>query len=774
VQPDGKILVGGYFTALDGQNRRYIGRLNADGTVDSSFNPGADNAVSCLAIQADGKILVGGSFTTLGGQSRSYIGRLNADGTVDGSFNPEADNGVNCLAVQADGKILVGGYFASLGGQSRSYIGRFNADGTVDNNFNPGADNAVNCMTVQADGKILAGGYFFTLGGQSRSKIGRLNADGTADSSFNPGADDAVYDLTVETDGKILVGGNFGTLGGQSRTYLGQLNADGTVDTAFNAVVGGPVYTQELQKDGNILVGGSFATLGGQNRSNIARLVAMDLATESLACDGQTVTWLRGVSSPEAWRTTFEQSDDGTSWTMLGGGTRVAGGWNLAGVSVTNGIIRARGYSGGGGISSSLYETVLQTPSIVAQPVSQTNNAGTTATFNVGVIGASPFGYQWFKGNTALSDGGSVSGSATATLTLKNVLGADAANYFVVITNIYGAVTSEVATLTLMPAVTPTVTWTNPEPITYGTALGGSQLNASASVPGTFVYTPGSGEVLDAGTHTLSSVFTPTDTTSYNSVTSSVSLVVQPAPLIVTANNATRPYGQVNLVFSGSFSGLTNNDNITASYNCAATSGSAPGLYVITPSLNDPDNRLPNYAVSLTNGTLTVTCPAIALNPGTLPSGMVGAAYSQSFGASGGASPYSFTVTAGNLPAGLSLSSGGVLSGTPSASGSASFTVTASDANGCTGGQSYDLVVAGGLPPSIRAGNVLWSNGVMLLTVQLSGLTNCSYILQTTTNLTPPVSWQPIFTNLTDESGYWQFTDTNLNLDKKFYRAVGQ
>jgi len=133
---------------------------------------------------------------------------------------------------------------------------------------------------------------------------------------------------------------------------------------------------------------------------------------------------------------------------MLGGGTRIAGGWSLGGVSLTNGNIRARGYSGGGGISSSLYETVLKTPSIVMQPVSRTNNAGTTATFNVGVIGAAPFGYQWFKGNTALTDGGNVSGSATATLTLNNVSGADAANYSVVITNAYGSVTSSVAVLT--------------------------------------------------------------------------------------------------------------------------------------------------------------------------------------------------------------------------------------------------------------------------------------------------------------------------------------
>jgi hypothetical protein len=83
--------------------------------------------VLSLALQGDGKILVGGaSFSTLGGQSRNSIGRLNADGTVDTSFNPGADSAVSSLALQADGRILVGGYFTTLGGQSRNGIGRLN------------------------------------------------------------------------------------------------------------------------------------------------------------------------------------------------------------------------------------------------------------------------------------------------------------------------------------------------------------------------------------------------------------------------------------------------------------------------------------------------------------------------------------------------------------------------------------------------------------------------------------------------------------------------
>ena len=102
------------------------------GRLDAGFNPevGGDyndfDDVISLAVQADGKILAGGNFDSLGGQTRNHIARLNADGTVDSQFNPGADTSVSSLAVQADGKIIVGGGFVMLAGQSRPYIARLN------------------------------------------------------------------------------------------------------------------------------------------------------------------------------------------------------------------------------------------------------------------------------------------------------------------------------------------------------------------------------------------------------------------------------------------------------------------------------------------------------------------------------------------------------------------------------------------------------------------------------------------------------------------------
>jgi WD40 repeat protein len=77
--------------------------------------------------------------------------------------------------------------------------------------------------------------------------------------------------------------------------------------------------------------------------------------------------------------------------------------------------------------------------------------------------------------------------------------------------------------------VTPTITWPAPSPITNPTPLSTTQLDATASVPGTFVYTPPAGTVLAAGTQTLSVAFTPTDTAAYNTASASVSITVNPA-----------------------------------------------------------------------------------------------------------------------------------------------------------------------------------------------------------------------------------------------------
>jgi uncharacterized delta-60 repeat protein len=403
VQPDGKILIGGNFTSVGGGTgltsvRHHLARLNSDGTVDTSFNPGANNTVDVVIVQPDGKILVGGAFTTLGGggtgtTTRIALGRLNPDGSLD-SFNPGASKAfggapiVYTMALQPDGKVVVGGYLNGLGGGTgnvvRNYLGRLEADGSVDLGFNPGANSisGVTALALQADGKIVVGGSFTGLGagtgtGSLRANIGRLHPDGSVDLTFNPGAEFQVNSLAVQIDGRIVLGGAFKWLGDQGgparsvRNYIGRLNADGSVDGGFNPGAGNVLNAVAIQPDGAILAAGIFTTVGGGTgvttaRNRIARFTNTDAAVQSLTLtNGGTVeTWLRSGSGPEVSRVTFEFSFDGSFYSMLGAGNRISGGWQLQSVNLPSARsvwIRARGYYGAGfqNGSGSIVESVV-------------------------------------------------------------------------------------------------------------------------------------------------------------------------------------------------------------------------------------------------------------------------------------------------------------------------------------------------------------------------------------------------------------------------------
>lgn len=405
VQTDGKVLVGGVFTQLAGQPCNSLGRVNPDGSLDTTFHCGVStlSAVGGLAVQADGKILVAGEFTNLVGQLSDYFGRLNPDGSVDGSFKPGSDPGIYLQILQPDGKILVAGNFTTLAEQSRTNIARLNPDGSLDASFNPGAIPPPMAIALQADGKILVGDV-----GPSKPVI-RLNPDGSLDASFTPTIRGVVDLLAVQADGKILAGASFASIQSQGQNNLVRLNADSSLDTSFHSPLdfspdspvsslvvqadgrillainsffarlnpdgsfdasfllqtnGSPV-SLALQADGKILAGGQFTTLGGQSRTNLGRLNNTSPATESLTFDASTITWLRGGTAPEAYGATFDYSTNGVDWTALGAGTRIAGGWQFSGLSLPDrAAVRARGWVAGGYYNGSSWfvETRAVTP----------------------------------------------------------------------------------------------------------------------------------------------------------------------------------------------------------------------------------------------------------------------------------------------------------------------------------------------------------------------------------------------------------------------------
>lgn len=284
LQPDGKILVAGQFGTFDGTNRSRIARLNPDGSLDLSFDPGsgANGDVYAVAVQADGRVLLAGNFTAVNGITSQYLARLQTNGAMDTAFAAAVSTSINnelrCLAVQPDGRVIIGGRFTKVAGQTRGRIARLNADGTLDTSFgtSAGADNNVRCLLLQADGRILIGGTFTTYNGVARSRLARLNPDGSLDASFDPGsgADDQVRAIAEAPDGRLYIGGDFEVYNGTNRSAIARLFPNGGLDLSFDQgdPDGDTVRAIAVQADGRVWIGGQFSQAGGLACANLARL----------------------------------------------------------------------------------------------------------------------------------------------------------------------------------------------------------------------------------------------------------------------------------------------------------------------------------------------------------------------------------------------------------------------------------------------------------------------------------------------------------------------
>ena len=285
------IIIGGYFTEVDGTARGYVARLHGNGTLDASFaaGSGADGPVLSLAVQSDGKVLLGGEFTSINGTSRTNVARLKSDGSLDTGFDPgigvssDGFSSVNSVAVQGDGKMLIGGAFTYVNGTERNRLARLNANGSLDTTFNPnvgvtgaGILAGVYAVAVQGGGKILVGGDFTQVNGVARTNLARLNENGTVDATFNPGTgpDFAVTSVAAQSDGKVVIGGFFTRVNGTARNYVARLNSNGSLDSGFNPGLGtdDAVYAAAMQADGKVLIGGVFTSFDATPRHGIARL----------------------------------------------------------------------------------------------------------------------------------------------------------------------------------------------------------------------------------------------------------------------------------------------------------------------------------------------------------------------------------------------------------------------------------------------------------------------------------------------------------------------
>jgi uncharacterized delta-60 repeat protein len=285
VQPDGRVLIGGMFSGVDGATRIRLARVNSDGTLDSNFVASVTGSlsfmtVSHLALQTNSQIVIAGSFETVNGAPHTNIARLNGDGTLDTSFNAATDISPNALALQADGRILIGGAFSKVNGQLHAHIVCLNTNGALDTNFLATTDGNVDSFAVQPDAKVLIVGNFDTVNSQPRHHVARLNPDGSLDNSFQNGlvgADSYVGCVAYDPAGKVLIGGQFATVNDVGRTNVARLNANGGLDTNFLANLDSFLELLLVQPDSRVIIEGSYiTTVNGRSRNRIARLQSSD------------------------------------------------------------------------------------------------------------------------------------------------------------------------------------------------------------------------------------------------------------------------------------------------------------------------------------------------------------------------------------------------------------------------------------------------------------------------------------------------------------------
>ncbi len=277
-QPDGKVIVGGEITRVDGQPVRYVTRYEADGTLDTGYAPALDGFVDDMALDSQGRLYVTQRATPSIGVTTSpatgfqFVRRIDANGLIDVSFAPPPpanayDHGFAMLLDEAGGALYASYYVPGVP-YARVAVRRYHlADGSLDNGFQLDADWLINDM-IRHNDKIVLAGWFRDVNGVARKGLARVDRfSGALDETWDPAATatgSSTISRTLLLDGMhVFVGGTAQNLGGGTNRGLARISlADGSADPAWNTPVP-TVYALAKDSQGRLVVFLSTGTLNG-------------------------------------------------------------------------------------------------------------------------------------------------------------------------------------------------------------------------------------------------------------------------------------------------------------------------------------------------------------------------------------------------------------------------------------------------------------------------------------------------------------------------------
>jgi hypothetical protein len=246
-------------------------------------------------------------------------------------------------------------------------------------------------------------------------------------------------------------------------------------------------------------------------------------------------------------------------------------------------------------------------PTLSVATSSSPSSYGSAVTF-IATISNGPTGTLTFYDGVNAIGTGTINGTTATFVTSSLVAGSHIITAAWLGNSSCAAVTSGAVTQVVNQA-TPSISWAAPAALSYGTALGSTQLNANSTVAGTFNYSPAAGIVLTAGAHTLTVTFTPTDTTDYATATSSVSITVgQATPAIAWAAPTAITYGTA---LGSTQLNATSTVAGTFSYSPAAGTVLTAGSNTLMATFTPTDST--DYATATATVVLTVNTAAPAI-----------------------------------------------------------------------------------------------------------------------------------------------------------------
>jgi hypothetical protein len=329
-----RLYIGGTFTTAGLLARQHVAALDApSGAIVATWSADTDGVVNALAVAPDGRVVIGGAFTQVLGQTRRYAAVVNRSGVLQ-AWTLESDGPLQAITMTPDGSgLYVGGAFSRLRSTPAGGAGLVALNGGYPSaTFHVNANHQVRAIAVD-DTSVVVGGEFTSLASESRANLVALDTStGAPDPAAIPDADGAVRVLLPSPDGSTLyVGGDFTHIGATARNHLAAIDVATGQVTGFDPNVDGAVRALALHGTA-LYVGGTFSHIGGLPVLNLARV---DLATAQLdvtfqpapdrgvnaiavAPDGETVfaggAFLRVGALSRAYLASFDAQGLMTTW----------------------------------------------------------------------------------------------------------------------------------------------------------------------------------------------------------------------------------------------------------------------------------------------------------------------------------------------------------------------------------------------------------------------------------------------------------------------------